>query len=222
MDTITLEVKSRPIDISAKEIRNEGMIPGIFYGLKQENKNLSVDYQTFRRIFEKGGGNTVLELDIDGKDKVNVLIHELQRDPVTDKFTHIDFKFVDLNKEVTTEVPLIATGESKAVREFGGTFMQSREMVMVKCIAKNIPKHIEFDISSLEDFHTVLHISDLKFPEGVEAVDDLELTVASVAAPRAEEEEVVAEETEAPVEGEKGEEAKAEEKKEEGEEKAES
>lgn len=217
MDTLTLEVKSRIADVSAKEVRAEGMIPGVFYGPKQTNKNLTVDYQTFRRIFEKGGGNTVLELDIDGKEKVNVLVHELQHDPITDKFTHIDFKFVDLNKEVTTEVPLVAVGESKAVREFGGTLMQSREMVMVKCMAKNIPKHIEFDISSLEDFHTVLHISDLKFPEGVESVDDLELTVASVAAPRAEEEEVVAEEAEVPAEGEKGEEAKAEEKKEEGE-----
>ena len=216
METVTLEVKSRSADNSARDIRSEGLIPAVFYGPKQRNKNLTVDYQTFRRIFEKGGGNTVLELDVDGKEKVNVLVHELQHDPITDRFTHIDFKFVDLNKEVTTEVPLKAIGESKAVREDGGTLMQSREMITVKCIAKSIPKDIEFDITPLEDFHSVLHISDLKLPEGVEVLDDPELTVASVVAPRAEEEEApVEEEAVATEEEAKGGQAKPEEAKEE-------
>jgi len=193
MDTVTLEVKSRSIDTPAKEIRDSGMIPGVFYGTKQENKNLTVDYQTFRRVFEKSGGNTVLELDIDGKEKINVLVHDLQQDPVTDKFTHIDFKFVDLNKEVTTEVPLVVVGESKAVRELGGT-LQTRELVEVKCMAKIIPSTIEFDISSLEDFHSSIHIKDINLPKGVEILDDPELRIASVLAPRAEEEEVATEE----------------------------
>ena len=222
METITLEVKSRNTDVSAKDTRKEDLIPAVFYGPKQENKNLQVDYQTFRRIFDKAGGNTVLELDIDGKDKVNVLVHDLQYDPVTDKFTHIDFKFVDLNKEVTTEVPLVAIGESKAVRELGGT-LQTKDMVMVKCMAKSIPHSIEFDITPLEDFHSSIKVSDLKLPEGVEVLDDPEMSVASVAAPRAEEEEPVAEEaeeTEGEASAEEG--AKAESAEEKKEEKAES
>lgn len=220
MDIVTLEVKSRSADISAKDVRNNDMIPGVFYGSKQENRNVTVDYQTFRRVFEKAGGNTVLELEIDGKEKITVLVHDLQYDPVTDKFTHIDFKFVDLNKEVTTEIPLVAIGESKAVRELMGTFMQNKDTVTVKCIAKNIPHSIEFDISSLEDFHTSIRLSDLKFPEGVEVLDNLELAVASVAAPRVEEEEEEAPVEEEGVEGEVKEgakedgEAKVDEKKE--------
>jgi len=212
MDIITLEVKSREADTSAKNVRNEDLIPAVFYGDKKENKNLMVDYQTFRRVYEKAGGNTVLELDIDGKEKVNVLVHAFQNNPITDRFSHIDFKFVDLNKEITTEVPLIAVGEAKAVREFGGTLMQSRDTVTVKCMAKIIPHSIEFDISGLEDFHSSIHVSDLKLPEGVVAVDDLELTVASVAAPRAEEVEAPKPAEAAPA----AEGAKPEEKKEEG------
>lgn len=211
MDTVSLEVKSRSAEASAKDVRNGDSIPAVFYGLKQENKNIEVDYQTFRRVYDKAGGNTVIELDIDGKEKVNVLVHELQHNPVTDKFTHIDFKFVDLNKEITTEVPLEATGEAKAVRELGGT-LQTKDMVMVKCMARIIPHSIEFDISPLEDFHSTIHVKDLKLPEGVEVVDDPELTIASVSAPRAEEEEAPAEEA-AEVAGE----AKSEEKAEAGE-----
>lgn len=193
METITLEVKSRSAGISAKDTRRGDLIPCVFYGPKQENKSLEVDYQTFRRIFDKAGGNTVLELDIDGKDKINVLVHDLQHDPVTDKFTHIDFKFVDLNKEVTTEVPLVAVGESKAVRELAGS-LQAKEMVTVTCMAKIIPHQIEFDITPLEDFHSSIQVKDLKLPEGVVITEDPDLSIASVLAPRAEEEEAPVEE----------------------------
>lgn len=214
METISLEVKSRNAEVSATDVRRQDSIPCVFYGPKQENKSLEVDYQTFRRVYDKAGGNTVVELDIDGKDKENVLIHDLQHDPVSGKFTHVDFKFVDLNKEVTTDVPLVATGESNAVKDLGGT-LQTRDAVTVKCMAKNIPHEIEFDISPLEDFNSSIHVSDLKLPEGVEVLDDPELSVASVAAPRAEEEEPEAEEGEEGAEATEGGEAKAEEKKEE-------
>ncbi len=188
MDTVKLEATLRKDDVSAKDIRKGDMIPAVFYGEGKENKHLALDYQTFRRVFDEAGWNTVLELEIDGKKSVNVLTHDVQHDPVTDRFTHVDFKFVDLNKEVTTEVPLVALGESMAVKELGGT-LQTRDMVTVRCMAKIIPHSIEFDITSLEDFSSSIHVGDLKLPEGVEVLDDPELTVASVSAPRAEEEE---------------------------------
>ncbi len=215
MDIVKLEVQSRGNESTARELRREDSIPAVFYGEKKDNKNLMVDYQTFRRAFDKAGWNTVIELDIDGKDKTNVLVHDLQHDPVSGRFTHIDFKFIDLNKEITTEVPLVAIGESMAVRSLGGTLMQSRDMLMVKCMAKAIPHSLEFDISVLEDFHSSIHVKDLKLPEGVEVMEDSELTIASVAAPRAEEEAPKAEE--AVVAGAPAGDQKAEEKKEEGE-----
>jgi large subunit ribosomal protein L25 len=217
METVVLEVKTRDAG-SARAVRSEGLIPCNYYGLGKENKIFAVDYQTFRRVFEKAGGNTVIELDIDGKDKINVLVQDVDQDPVTDKFTHIDFKFVDLNKEITTEIPLVATGESRAVRELAGTLMINRDVLTVKCMAKNIPHEIEFDISPLEDFHHSIHVGDIKLPEGVEALDDEKLTIATVVAPRAEE-EAPAETEEAAEQGEaegKASEAK-EESKEDGE-----
>lgn len=211
MDTVKLEVTSRKDDVSAKDIRNEDMIPAVFYGEGKKNQHLAIDYQTFRKVFDKAGWNTVLELEIDGKKSVNVLVHDVQHDPVSDRFIHADFKFVDLNKEVTTEVPLVAVGESMAVKELGGT-LQTRDMVTVRCMAKIIPHSIEFDITELEDFNSAIHIGDLDLPEGVEVLDEPELTVASVAAPRAEEEEEeeVAEDEEM-IEGEEGAEGEGEE-----------
>jgi len=199
MEILNLDVNTREAG-SAKAVRSEGQIPCNFYGAGKDNQIFAVDYQTFRRVFEKAGGNTVIELNIDGKDKTNVLVHDVDYDPITDEFTHVDFQFVDLNKEVTTDVPLVAVGESKAVREFAGTLMQNRDTLTVKCIARNIPHEIEFDISVLEDFQSSIHVGDLTLPEGVEALDDEKLTIATVVAPRAEEEE----EPEEAAEGEEG------------------
>jgi len=197
METLSLEVKSREL-ISPKVIRDSGMIPAVFYGPKQKSQHLAVEYQTFRRVFDKGGQNTVLELSIDGKAKTYVLVQDLQCDPISDKFIHIDFKYVDLNKEIETEVPLEFTGESKAVREMQGTVITAKDFITVKCLAKSIPHSLKVDISVLEDFTCSIRVKDIALPEGVETLDDAELVLVNVVPPKAEEEEVAA----APAEGE--------------------
>ena len=201
MDTIVLEAKTRN-QITALNVRRQGLIPAVFYGAKQKSHNLMRDYHTFRRVFEKAGQNTVLELVIDGKEKTNVLVQDLQYDPVSDKFTHIDFKYVDLNKEVETEVPIELTGESKAVREMQGTITSTKDFITVKCLAKSIPHSIIVDISILEDFSASIRVKDIKLPEGVVTSDDPELVLVNVTPPKAEEEEAPAIEAEAvPAEG---------------------
>jgi large subunit ribosomal protein L25 len=195
METLNLEVKSRE-SLSPKAVRDTGLIPAVFYGPKQKNQNFTVDYQSFRRVYAQGGQNTVIELTIDGKDKTYVLVQDLQFDPVSDKFTHIDFKYVDLNKEIETEVPLELIGESKAVREMQGTIVTTKDFITVKCLAKNIPHTLKVDISVLEDFTCSIRVKDIALPEGVLTLDDLETVLVNVAAPKAEEEE-----TAAPAEG---------------------
>ena len=200
METLSLEVKSRD-QKSPKAVRDMGLIPAVFYGPKQQNQNLTVEYQTFRRVFDKGGQNTVLELSIDGKDKTYVLVQDLQYDPMSDKFTHIDFKYVDLNKEIETEVPLELTGESKAVREMQGTIVTAKDFITVKCLAKNIPHSLKVDISVLEDFSISIRVKDITLPEGVVTIDDPEIVLVHVVPPKAEEEAPAAAEGAVPAEG---------------------
>ena len=191
MEKLILEVQTRTKD-NAGEIRREGLIPAAFYGPGKENQSFVMDYQTFRKTYEKAGKNTVIELAIDGKSKEFTLVHDVQYDPVTDRFIHIDFLSVDMNKEVTAEVPLVFVGESMAVREEAGILMENRDVLEVKCLAKDLPHELEVDLSILVDFNHSIHIKDIKLPEGVEAVDDPELTIATVSAPRTEEEEAAA------------------------------
>ena len=208
METVKLQAKKRIGDTKAKDLRKDGFVTAEYYGGGAENLSLMMDYQDFRRAYRDAGKSTVLELEIDGGEKTYALVHEVDYDPVTDKYIHIDFLHIDLNKEVSAKVPFDFVGESLAVKELQGTFMAALDGVEVKCLAKDLISSIEVDISGLEEFSDVIRVADLKVPETVTIITDLEEAVATVAPPKEEEEEPVVVEDE---EGEEGEVAEGEE-----------
>ncbi|MEK7447724.1 MAG: 50S ribosomal protein L25, partial [Patescibacteria group bacterium] len=90
--------------------------------------------------------------------------------------------------KITASIPLNFTGDSKAVIDLSGSLITNKSEVEVECLPADLPHEIEVDISVLEDFEAVIHVKDIKVPEGVEIKDDLEETVALVEPPRSEEE----------------------------------
>ena len=213
MDTIKLEVQKRDKTVRVKDLRAQSLIPIEYYGRGVENQSFQADYQTFRRVFRKTGGNTLIDLVIDGKDSdISVLVHNVDFHPVTDDIIHVEFANVIMGEAITTSVPLEFVGISPAVKELGGTFGAHLNEVEVKCLPRDLIHSIEVSIESLVDFHASIRVSDLIVPDTVEIVTNPEDSVAAVSAPREEEEEVVAE----TVAGEEGEGAEAGEKKEEG------
>ena len=74
-----------------KSLRKKGVIPAILYGPKVENpSSLEVDLKAFGKVLEEAGESSLISLEIDNK-KLPVLIHEVQRDPLTSKPIHVDF-----------------------------------------------------------------------------------------------------------------------------------
>ncbi|MBU1151634.1 50S ribosomal protein L25 [Patescibacteria group bacterium] len=217
MEKISIVLQKRDQSLKAKELLLADLIPIEFYGRGLENMSLQCDYQTFRRAYRAAGGNTVVELDVDGK-KINALIHEVSFHPVTDRITHVDLINVRMDEEINTQIPLEFVGQAPAVKELAGTFTAHINELNIKCLPKDLVHTFEVDISSLVDFHTAIHVKDIVVPEAITVLNDPEDTVANVSAPREEEkeEEVV------PAEGEEATAPEGEEKKaEEGDEKSE-
>lgn len=181
---MTLEVQSRNGEMKAKELLRNDILPLEYYGRGVENRSLQVDYQSFRRALRQAGKNTVIELVVDGKDKLNVLVHEIQKDPITDKMTHIDLINVDMKKELTATVPLHFVGTAPAVKELGGILQTPLTKVEITCLPKDLIHSIDVDVTVIKDFNTSIHLSDLKLPEGVQFATDLSLAVASVVPPK--------------------------------------
>lgn len=187
MDSIALEALPRAALGKAKALRRKGRIPAVYYGRGQQNTALELDYQKFRKAYEKAGENTIIELNINGK-KAPVLIHDIQFDPVADTVSHVDFMHVDMEKEVVTSVKITAVGLAPAVKNLGGILDIQKREVKVKCLPKDLIHSIEVDVTPIVDFHTSIHVKDLKIPSAIKILDNPDDTVATVVPPKIEEE----------------------------------
>ncbi len=145
---------------AAKETRANGAVPAVIYGKDVPSTMVSVGASDFTRLFREVGQNHVFTVTVEKK-SYNVLVHELQRHPVTGKALHADFLVVDMKAEVHIQIPVTLVGVSPAVLE-GGQMHQSLEAVDVKCLPKDIVDAFELDISAIDHMGKSLHVSDLK------------------------------------------------------------
>jgi len=196
-----------------KKIRSQNFIPAVLYGPSMESRNLKIKKIDFERIFALAGESSLIDLAISQKKPVKVLVKEVQKDPLKDTIIHIDLYQVDMNKKITTEIPLHFIGESEAVKELSAVLVKDIDRVEVECLPGDLVNHIDVDLSVLKNFHDAIKTNDLKLPAGMKLVNETNDIVANVIEPKAEVEEVPVEEV--PVEGEGAEAGE----KEEGEEK---
>lgn len=170
-----------------KELRRKGLVPGVLYGKKEEPISLTVDSRDINAILNSPTGlNTVIDLNLDGT-KTTVMIKELTRDALQpDRFIHTDFIRISLQDKLEVQVPIVLTGEAQGVKEGGILQILLRE-VTLRCLPTNIPEKIEADVSELQMGDT-LTVTDLVLPSDTEIVSEPDEVVASIVAPRVEEE----------------------------------
>jgi len=176
----------------AKLLRAKGYLPAVLYGSNITGLSLKVKKGEFEKVYEKAGESTLVDLQVDEKPPVKVLIYDVQKEPIHDRINHIDFFQVDMKKKVTTEIPLEFIGESKAIRELGAALIKHADNIEVECLPEDLVSEIKVDISPLSNFDDSLKVKDLVLPKGVTALADGENIIVSVVEPKAEEEPVAA------------------------------
>lgn len=183
-----------------KTLRADGQVPAVMYGYDIEPTNVTVERNDIEKLYRAAGESSVIELDLAGE-KSPVLIQDLQRDPITDFIVHVDFRRINLKEKVETAIRLELVGISPAVKELGGTLIQSLEEVEVEALPTALVPVIEVDVTVLKTFDDVLRVKDLTIPDGIEIGNDPQAAVASVQPPRSEKEmEALDEAVEADVE----------------------
>lgn len=172
-----------------KRMRKESVFPAVLYGSKTKSTNLEVDSKEFEKIFKEAGESSLISLDVEGK-KTPVLIHQIQRDPLTYQFIHVDFYQPNLEKEIVAKVPLVFEGEAPGVKELGGTLVKNLSELDVKALPQHLPHEIGVDVTSLKTFEDKVLVKDLKLPEGVKVLKEIDVILAFVAMPEKVEEEL--------------------------------
>ena len=190
MEKLILNVEKRDKK-GAKNLREEGKIPAVFYGRKEESTPVSLLEKDFMKIWKKAGESTIVSLHGVGRD-VEALIQDVQFHVLTDRPLHVDFYAIEKNRKITVEVPIHFVGESSAEKA-GHLLIKVMHEIEVESLPANLPQYVEADLSLLVDVGSQITIKDLKLGVGVEAKDDLNDVVVSVTEAREEE-------VEAPVE----------------------
>lgn len=189
MEKVSLAATTRDVfGRKTNKGRKSGLVPAVIYGRGIETKSLWVKDLELARLIKQSGESTMISLSIDGKDNRNVIIYDIQEDPLRGNYRHIDFFQVRMDEEIETEVELAYVGESPAVKELGGVLVKSINSVEVQCLPADLPSEIEVDISALKTFEDYIYIKDLKISPKVKIDLDPETVVALVTPPRSEEE----------------------------------
>jgi large subunit ribosomal protein L25 len=158
-----------------------------------------------------------------GKSKQRAILKDLQRHPARDSVMHADFMRVSDDVSIKVHVPIHYLNEENCygVKTEAGMIQHSATDIEVQCLPGDMPEYVEVDMLEVK-IGDIIHISDIKLPEGVESValshgEDYDLAIASVLAPKGiSEEEEEALEAAALAEAEEGEAVEGEESAEEG------
>jgi len=180
-ETQTLQARVRDTAGSTlTQLRREGYIPAVIYGEGIEPTNISVPEKAFTG--EAALHKTLVELDVNGQ-KINAMVHVLQRHPVSKKILHIDFYKVRLDQPIDTKIPVHVHG-TEAVEKRRGIVQQQLREVEVHALPNATPEYLTVDVSNL-DAGQHITVSDMELPAGVTLKSEgTEVVVAVLASKR--------------------------------------
>jgi large subunit ribosomal protein L25 len=188
----TLAAEPRTISGKAvKELLTQDLMPATVYGPKQEAISITISLPAFKKILRDGNESSLTELTGLGAGAMQVLIHEVDRDPITSAPRHADFYAIEKGAKVEVAVPLSFIGEAPAAK-LGASIVKVMHELEIEADPSKLPHEIEVDLSVLAEVGDQIHVKDIKLPAGVVAQVEGDEVVVLVQEVAAEEEETVA------------------------------
>jgi len=191
METTLLEAKQRTNlnKSERKKIRREGRIPGVIYSKQIKPITIEVAENALKPLVFTAKAH-LISLKLTGHEDQECIIKDVQFDPVTDKIVHFDLIGLIKGEKLEIEVPVQLKGTAAGIKE-GGVLQNPLHRLSVKCFPKDIPDHLEIEISQL-NIGDAIHVSDLVF-DNIEILNPKEAVIVSVVHPKIQEEPVAVE-----------------------------
>ena len=189
MDKIVLKLEERAERGKAnRRLRLAGQVPVVIYGRGGEAVALKASDRELTKAYNQAGSSKIIGVKVGDSAAKNAIFQDVMTDPLTGKLIHADLLKVRMDEKIRTEVPLRIIGESTAVYQQEGTLVTPLESLEVEALPVDLPDHLEVDISILDDFEKMIHVSDLAIPGGVTLLTEPEELVAKVDPPRSDDE----------------------------------
>ena len=169
---------------AARQTRRDGKVPGVVYGDNQDPMPIQIDYYPLLKRLKAGRFlQTLFNLKVEGEPDVHVVCRAVQRDVVMDKPTHVDFMRLHDESRIVLHIHVTFEGQDASPGlKRGGTLTVVRHEVELEVLAGDIPDHVTVDLSG-KNIGDVIHIADVKLPEGATATIARNFVIANIAAP---------------------------------------
>jgi len=160
MKSITIKGSKRESvgKVSTKALRNAEKVPCVLYG-GGNAIHFSADELSFSKLVYTTKALSVV-IELEGDEKYNAILQDIQFHPVSDKILHIDFYQLFDDKEVMMDIPVEFVGQAPGVKLSGGVLSKNRRKLRVRALPANLPDNIIADISNLE-IGTKLYVTEV-------------------------------------------------------------
>lgn len=187
IDTLTVSPRSETGKGPNRRLRAEGLVPGVIYGTGETPIMVSLNFRELEKALAKPNAETNLfklagDSSVAGNN-VTTVLREIQRDPLSRRFLHVDLMRVRMDQAADFEVPIHPTGTPIGVRE-GGVMETHLRIITVSCLPADLPEEILVDIKHLKTGET-LHVRDVQLPSTLTLVTEPDETLFAVHGARA-------------------------------------
>jgi large subunit ribosomal protein L25 len=172
---------------ASRRLRKANQIPAVLYGKHSSPESLAIDGPELTRLIKAISGASAL-IALEGGSKSEsplAFLQEIQRDPITDRFVHVDLHEVKADERFEIRVRVRLVGESFGVKNQSGVLETPTFALRIRCLPKDLPAYIEVDVTELKVGETI-HVGELKAIAGVSFLDDKNQPVVSCVEPVAE------------------------------------
>lgn len=171
MSELILEAKPRSLTgRKVRQLRREGQVPVVVYGNLPAPLNLQVGARALETTLHHGGFSQLVQLQVQGGGKHNVLVRDIQRHPVDQSFMHVDLYAVNMREKQHVSVPVFGVGKPASLNA-EVMVLQAIDMVEISALPGDIPASIEVDLTNLTVDEPITIATLPKIP-GVEYLGD--------------------------------------------------
>lgn len=182
-----LSVNKRNKDDDVSELRTNGILPSVVYGKNTQNTLISTSILDFNKVLKNVGESGTISLEIKGNEALkektitlDVLVHDIQYNPLTNTPIHVDFLAIDINQPVEVTIPLEYTGVAPAEKNGLGILVKVLHEIDVRALPKDLPHTIKVDLNNLNNLDDQLRIEDIYIPNSIEIITDKDEVVALI------------------------------------------
>lgn len=130
------------------KLRANGEIPGVLYSKGNEARMVSGLEKDLLKAYSEEGYSNIFEIELDGE-TVSVLFKEVQMHHIKNAMVHFDLYEIDMNTEITVEVPVILEGRDE-VRVQPSSLIQVLNEITVTCLPKYLPSEAVVNVVEMQ------------------------------------------------------------------------